>query len=115
MHSREQYLDLIHDAIKALELPKNPAGLYRPITYALDCGGKRLRPTLALAAAEACGLAPELAINQALAVEIFHNFTLLHVDGYMAYNGSFTVLLNQVFRAKHHLAFFHILVILRQM
>ena len=80
MHSREQYLDLIHDAIKALELPKNPAGLYRPITYALDCGGKRLRPTLELAAAEACGLAPELAINQALAVEIFHNFTLLHDD-----------------------------------
>ena len=44
-----------------------------------------------------------------------HNLTLLHINGNMAYNGSFTVLLNQVFRAEHHLAFFHILVILRQM
>ena len=44
-----------------------------------------------------------------------YNLTLLHIDGNVAYNGSFTVLLNQVFRAEHHLAFFHILVILRQM
>ena len=43
------------------------------------------------------------------------NLTLLHIDGNVAYNGPFTVLLNQVFRAEHHLAFCHILVILRQM
>ncbi|MBD5317351.1 MAG: polyprenyl synthetase family protein [Bacteroides sp.] len=80
MHSRDYYLDLIHDAINALRFPREPQGLYDPITYALDCGGKRLRPMLTLAAAEACGLDPQLAVNQALAVEIFHNFTLLHDD-----------------------------------
>lgn len=80
MYTRDQYLDIIHEAITSLSLPETPAGLYRPITYALDCGGKRLRPMLALAAADACGLDPALAVNQALAVEMFHNFTLLHDD-----------------------------------
>lgn len=80
MHTTDSLLDLIHNAILNLDLPKEPSGLYKPIEYALDCGGKRLRPMLALAAAEACGIAPEKAINQALAVEIFHNFTLLHDD-----------------------------------
>lgn len=80
MLSRDQYLDIVHEAISNLTYPDNPKGLYQPIAYALDCGGKRLRPVLALASAEACGLDAKFAVNQALAVEMFHNFTLLHDD-----------------------------------
>lgn len=80
MHTRDFYLDTIHDAIRSLRLPEQPEGLYTPIEYALDCGGKRLRPMLTLASADACGLDPMEAVNQALAIEIFHNFTLLHDD-----------------------------------
>lgn len=56
------------------------AGLYDPIVYGLDTGGKRLRPMLALMAASACGATHATAMPAALAVEMFHNFTLLHDD-----------------------------------
>ena len=80
MHTTEDYLDIIEPRISDPGLPPSPAGLYQPIVYALSCGGKRLRPILTLASAEAfCG-DPMRAINQALAVEMFHNFTLLHDD-----------------------------------
>lgn len=80
MHTFKEYLKLVDDAIAALKLPAEPAGLYRPIEYTLEGGGKRLRPVLALAAAEACGSHPGDTLNQALAIEVFHNFTLLHDD-----------------------------------
>nr|WP_305378022.1 polyprenyl synthetase family protein [uncultured Duncaniella sp.] len=48
--------------------------------YTLNCGGKRLRPVLALAACEAFGKEAMTAIHQAIAIEMFHNFTLLHDD-----------------------------------
>ena len=77
----------INKEIAALDWSKEPKGLYEPIAYALASGGKRLRPTLTLIAAEAIvngGLINGEAINQALpaalALEIFHNFTLLHDD-----------------------------------
>lgn len=80
MHTPDYYRKLIEDAVASVDLPAEPRGLYDPIRYALDAGGKRLRPLLTLASAEACGLDPRIAINQALAVETFHNFTLLHDD-----------------------------------
>tara|TARA_B110000879_G_C11170944_1_gene513540 strand:+ start:402 stop:1385 length:984 start_codon:yes stop_codon:yes gene_type:complete len=55
-------------------------GLYAPIHYLMSLGGKRLRAVLALAAAEAEGQLLEKAIPAALAVELFHNFTLMHDD-----------------------------------
>ena len=77
----------INKKIEQLDWSKEPKGLYEPIAYALASGGKRLRPTLTLIAAEAIvngGLINGEAINQALpaalALEIFHNFTLLHDD-----------------------------------
>ena len=77
----------INKEIAALDWSKEPKGLYEPIAYALATGGKRLRPTLTLIAAETIingGLINGEAINQALpaalALEIFHNFTLLHDD-----------------------------------
>ncbi len=77
----------INKEIESLNWEKEPKGLYEPIAYALASGGKRLRPTLALTAAECImnggllsGDAIENTLPAALALEIFHNFTLLHDD-----------------------------------
>lgn len=77
----------INKAIEALNWDKEPKGLYEPIGYTLATGGKRLRPTLALIAAETIvngglisGDAVENTLPAALALEVFHNFTLLHDD-----------------------------------
>lgn len=80
MKEFDEYLALVNQAISNLQLPERPFGLYDPIRYTLDCGGKRLRPVLTLAACEAMGKVPMTAIHQAIAIEMFHNFTLLHDD-----------------------------------
>lgn len=69
----------INQAIAGLNWTREPQGLYDPIAYTLESGGKRLRPTLALIAASLYGQ-EEKALPAALALEIFHNFTLLHDD-----------------------------------
>ena len=61
-------------------MPSEPKGLYEPIAYILALGGKRLRPCLVLAACEACKNSYAEAQQAALAVELFHNFTLIHDD-----------------------------------
>lgn len=80
MHTHSEYLSLIETRLKDLNYPQEPAGLYAPVKYVLDGGGKRIRPVLTLAACEALGGDPELALNQAIGIEMFHNFTLLHDD-----------------------------------
>ena len=77
----------INKAIEALDWQKEPRGLYEPIEYTLASGGKRVRPQLTLIAAEAIinggllnGDAIEQALPAALALEVFHNFTLMHDD-----------------------------------
>lgn len=80
MKTDSQYLDIITHAIASISYPAQPAGLYEPIRYTLDSGGKRIRPILVLAACEACGGNADNAVNQALGLEMFHNFTLLHDD-----------------------------------
>lgn len=57
-----------------------PANLYDPIRYIMGLGGKRLRPLLVLAACDAVGGVWRQALSQAYAVELFHNFTLVHDD-----------------------------------
>lgn len=59
---------------------QEPASLYDPINYILSLGGKRLRPILTLMAAEAFDDNYEKALNAALSIEIFHNFSLIHDD-----------------------------------
>ena len=59
---------------------KQPVNLYRPIQYTLENGGKRIRPILVLLAAKSFGIDLEKALPAAAAIEIFHNFTLLHDD-----------------------------------
>ncbi|MBD5253243.1 MAG: polyprenyl synthetase family protein [Barnesiella sp.] len=80
MQSLQEYRRMAEDAIARLQLPSSPAGLYEPIRYMIDGGGKRLRPVLTLASCEAMGADPMSAIHQAIAIEMFHNFTLLHDD-----------------------------------
>lgn len=80
MLSKTDYLDIIENEIVNLPLPAQPKGLYQPIRYALESGGKRIRPVLTLAVAQALGADVNVAVNQALGVELFHNFTLLHDD-----------------------------------
>ena len=80
MLTYEEYRQKVEEGIVNLELPAEPAGLTDPIRYALACGGKRLRPVLTLATAQALGTAPSKALSAALAIEIYHNFTLLHDD-----------------------------------
>ena len=57
-----------------------PSGLYEPIDYFMNLGGKRLRPVVCLAAAEQCGAPLNQAMGAALAIEWFHNFSLVHDD-----------------------------------
>ena len=54
--------------------------LYRPISYILELGGKRLRPALALLSSAFFGGKTEDILHPALAVEVFHNFSLMHDD-----------------------------------
>ena len=66
--------------MQQLDWQREPQGLYAPIAYTLEAGGKRLRPTLALIACGMFGGREEDAVPAALALEVFHNFTLLHDD-----------------------------------
>ena len=70
----------INREIESLDWSKAPKGLYEPIGYTLASGGKRIRPTLALIASEMFGGKEEEVLPAALALEVFHNFTLLHDD-----------------------------------
>lgn len=74
------YKDIVNKAIDDIHYPDRPNGLYDPIEYTLASGGKRLRSVLVLSVADALGAGCDEVINQALGIEIFHNFTLLHDD-----------------------------------
>ena len=80
MQTNEQLLSVIENYLAQTDLPAEPELLYAPIGYSLAGGGKRLRPMLLLLA---CGIFSENiqhALPAAAAVEVFHNFTLLHDD-----------------------------------
>jgi len=80
MQTIESLQQRISKAFSDLEFPGTPADLYDPISYTLKLGGKRLRPFLVLASCDMFGGNLEEAIHPAIAIEIFHNFTLLHDD-----------------------------------
>lgn len=71
---------MVNRALAALDWSREPKGLYEPIGYTLQAGGKRIRPTLCLLASQLFGGRDEEALPAALALEVFHNFTLLHDD-----------------------------------
>jgi len=76
----EKLRGLINDALPHVVVGKNPARLYSPAKYVLSGEGKRLRPVVLLLAAEIYGADIEKVCPAALAIEVFHNFTLVHDD-----------------------------------
>ena len=70
----------INNEILKLDWKREPYGLYEPIEYTLAAGGKRVRPQLAMIASQMFGGKEEEVLPVALALEVFHNFTLLHDD-----------------------------------
>jgi geranylgeranyl diphosphate synthase type II len=70
----------IDDALPRLVDGRSPAVLYDAVDHVLRAGGKRVRPVLLLLVAEAHGASVDRALPAALAVEVFHNFTLVHDD-----------------------------------
>lgn len=74
------YVSQVESALKEIDYSGKPAELYEPIDYFMSLGGKRLRPALCLAACEMFGKKAEYALNPALGIEVFHNFTLVHDD-----------------------------------
>ncbi len=80
MLSLDDCQQLIHKHINEIELPELPSNLYQPIRYMLNLEAKRVRPSLVLMSSNLFSEDIEPAISVALAVEIFHNFTLIHDD-----------------------------------
>jgi len=80
MHTIAQYQELVSAHFNSLIVEKEPKNLYEPIQYILGLGGKRMRPVLTLMTAEIFDCAYEKAIPAATAVEVFHNFSLIHDD-----------------------------------
>ncbi|WP_396194651.1 polyprenyl synthetase family protein [Flavobacterium sp.] len=80
MRAISDYQEIVSSHFKTLTLDKEPNNLYEPIRYILSLGGKRLRPVLTLMATEVFDVNCQKAIQAATAVEVFHNFSLIHDD-----------------------------------
>jgi len=80
MHSIQSLQQKIIDVFATENFFFEPSALYNPIVYALEQGGKRLRPLLVLMSADLFGGDINEAIKPSIGVELFHNFTLLHDD-----------------------------------
>ncbi len=80
MHSISHYQEHISDYFSELHLNKEPKNLYEPIEYILHLGGKRMRPILTLMATEVFDVDCKIALAAATAIEVFHNFSLVHDD-----------------------------------
>lgn len=80
MLSIEKYQHEFVEYLENYATVKEPKGLYQPIQYILNLGGKRLRPVLTLLTAEIFNGHYKEALNAALSVEVFHNFSLVHDD-----------------------------------
>lgn len=75
-----QLLKSINQGLEELEVPNSPSNLYDPIRYILQIGGKRVRPMLAMLAYQLYKKDVDTVILPILALEVFHNFTLVHDD-----------------------------------
>jgi geranylgeranyl diphosphate synthase, type II len=80
MHALSYYQELISVYFTELHLNKEPKNLYEPIEYILHLGGKRMRPILTLMATEVFNVDCKKALAAATAIEVFHNFSLVHDD-----------------------------------
>jgi len=80
MKTYQQLFELFTSNINEAEYGENPKELYEPINYMMQLGGKRLRPILSLLACNLFSQNVEKALHAAHAIEVFHNFTLVHDD-----------------------------------
>lgn len=80
MHTVGQYQEYFATYLDNQSLLKEPRNLYEPVAYIIGLGGKRLRPVLTLMAAEVFEAPYTKALPAALAIEMFHNFSLVHDD-----------------------------------
>ena len=80
MKNNEEILDLFENYLAQIQLPEEPERLYQPIIYSMSGGGKRIRPSLLMLVCDAYGGSLNESLPVAAAVEMFHNFTLLHDD-----------------------------------
>jgi len=76
----EECQDILDKKLASLNLPDKPENLYDPVRYMIELGGKRIRPSLVLMGCNVFADRIEDAINPAVAIEMFHNFTLMHDD-----------------------------------
>lgn len=76
----EELQKLFNTGLEQEIFPDHPAQLYDPVRYIFSLGGKRIRPVLTLMGCEMFGSPPQRAMPQAMAIELFHNFTLIHDD-----------------------------------
>ncbi len=80
MHSPDELKELVEEAIDRFPFWPDLHGQSESMRYALEMGGKRVRPVISLATGEACGASVEQVMPAALAVELVHNFSLVHDD-----------------------------------
>ncbi|QOG02921.1 polyprenyl synthetase family protein [Flavobacterium sp. MDT1-60] len=80
MHDISQYQEFFISYLENQSIDKEPKNLYEPITYILGLGGKRMRPVLTLMTSEVFDADYKIALPAAMAVEVFHNFSLVHDD-----------------------------------
>lgn len=80
MFKISELIDKVNAQVTSMSYPAEPSGLYEPIRYILAIGGKRIRPVLMLMGYNVWKDDVDSIMNQALALETYHNFTLLHDD-----------------------------------
>jgi len=80
MYHSEDILKKVNEALERLPYDRRPQSLYEPIRYVLSLGGKRIRPVLMLLGYNLFKEDPERIMMQALGLETYHNYTLLHDD-----------------------------------
>lgn len=80
MYTLLEAQNLVEKHIQNISIPDTPPELYEPVKYVLSLGGKRIRPALVLLACDLFAGSVDSALIPAVAIEIFHNFTLLHDD-----------------------------------
>ena len=80
MHTIRELQDLFKLRLSEHSFPSSPTTLYDPVRYVMGIGGKRIRPALLLASYDMYADAAGPAFEASLAIEVFHNFTLLHDD-----------------------------------
>ncbi len=80
MKNLKELQEIFDDKLTTYKFPIEPASLYGPVNYILSIGGKRIRPILVLAAYNLYNEDVDYAFEAGMAIEVFHNFSLLHDD-----------------------------------